>query len=93
MMFLVFALWAGIACIDNPDGQLAWWCSMIPFTSPVVMMVRLPYDVALWEVVLSIVVLYASAFGIAALAAKIYRKGILLYGKKFSLKDILTLLK
>lgn len=93
MMFLVFALWAGIACIDNPDGQLAWWCSVIPFTSPVVMMVRLPYDVALWEVVLSIVVLYASAFGIAALAAKIYRKGILLYGKKFSLKDILTLLK
>lgn len=93
MMFLVFALWAGLACIDNPDGQLAWWCSMIPFTSPIVMMVRLPYDVALWEVVLSVVILYASAFGIAILAAKIYRKGILLYGKKFAWKDIMTWLK
>ncbi len=88
MMFLVLALWAGIACIDNPDGSLAWWCSMIPFTSPIVMMVRLPYDVAPWEIVLSIIILFGSALGIAAIAAKIYRKGILLYGKKFSWKNI-----
>lgn len=88
MMFLVLALWVGLACMENPDGALAWWCSMIPFTSPVVMMVRLPYDVALWEITLSVVILFASALGIAILAGRIYRKGILLYGKKFSWKNI-----
>lgn len=88
MMFLVLALWVGLACMENPDGALAWWCSMIPFTSPVVMMVRLPYDVALWEITLSVIILFASALGIAILAGKIYRKGILLYGKKFSWKNI-----
>ncbi len=93
MMFLVLALWAGLACMDNPDGSLAWWCSMIPFTSPVVMMVRLPYDVPFWEITLSIAILFGSALGIAALAAKIYRKGILLYGKKFSWKNIMTWIK
>lgn len=93
MMFLVLALWAGIACIDNPDGTLAWWCSMIPFTSPVVMMVRLPYDVPFWEIALSIAILFGSALGIAAVAAKIYRKGILLYGKKFSWKNIMAWIK
>lgn len=93
MMFLVLALWAGIACMDNPDGGLAWWCSMIPFTSPVVMMVRLPYDVPLWEIALSIAILLGSALGIAFVAAKIYRKGILLYGKKFSWKNIAAWLK
>ena len=93
MMFLVLALWAGIACIDNPDGTLAWWCSMIPFTSPVVMMVRLPYDVPFWEIALSIAILFGSALGIAAVAAKIYRQGILLYGKKFSWKNIMAWIK
>lgn len=92
-MFLIFALWAGLACANNPNGQLAWWCSMIPFTSPVVMMVRLPYDVAFWEVSLSIAILFGSALGIATLAAKIYRKGILLYGKKFSWKNITMWIK
>lgn len=93
MMFLVLALWAGISCMDNPDGGLAWWCSMIPFTSPIVMMVRLPYDVALWEILLSLVILFGSALGIAAFAAKIYRKGILMYGKKFSWKNLKMWLK
>lgn len=93
MMIMVFALWAGIACMENPDGSLAFWCSMIPFTSPIVMMVRLPYDVPLWEISVSIVVLYATALGITALAARIYRTGILMYGKKVALKDILKWIK
>lgn len=93
MMIMVFALWAGMACMENPDGQLAFWCSMIPFTSPVVMMVRLPYDVPLWELALSIVVLFATAFGITAIAARIYRTGILMYGKKIAVKDIFRWMK
>jgi len=56
-------------------------------------MVRLPYDVALWEILLSLVILFGSALGIAAFAAKIYRKGILMYGKKFSWKNLKMWLK
>ena len=93
MMIMVFALWAGIACAETPDGNLAFWCSMIPFTSPVVMMVRLPYDVPVWEVAVSVALLYATAFGITVLAARIYRTGILMYGKKVSVKDIIKWIK
>jgi ABC-2 type transport system permease protein len=93
MMILVFALYAGIYSIDNPDGPLAWWCSMIPFTSPIVMMVRLPYDVPTWEVVLSLVLLFGTALGTVYLAGRIYRTGILMYGKKTSLSELMRWLK
>ena len=53
---------------------------MIPFTSPIVMMVRLPFDVPVWETMLSVVLLYAAAFGMIWIAGKIYRVGILMYG-------------
>jgi ABC-2 type transport system permease protein len=89
MIFVVFALYAGIYSIENPDGPLAFWCSLIPFTSPMVMMVRLPFEIPLWEKLLSILLLYITAFGIVWLSAKIYRIGILMYGKKPSLKEIL----
>jgi ABC-2 type transport system permease protein len=58
-----------------------------------VMMVRLPFDVPAWEMILSIVLLYGSAIGLTAVAAKIYRTGILLYGKKTSFKDLIKWLK
>lgn len=93
IMIMVFALWVGIACMENPDGNLAWWCSIIPFTSPIVMMVRLPYDVPVWEIVISVVILFATAVATTAMSAKIYRTGILLYGKKFSWKTMLKWLK
>jgi ABC-2 type transport system permease protein len=93
MVFMVFALYAGIYSMDNPDGPLAFWCSMIPFTSPVVMMVRLPYDVPLWELLVSVAVLFVTAMGITWLSAKIYRVGILMYGKKPSLKEMLKWVK
>ena len=93
MMIMVFALWAGIACAETPDGNLAFWCSMIPFTSPVVMMVRLPYNVPVWEIALSVALLYATAFGITVLAARIYRTGVLMYGKKVTIKDIIKWIK
>lgn len=60
---------------------------MIPFTSPIVMMVRLPFDVPVWETMLSVVILYVAAFGMIWIAGKIYRVGILMYGKKPSFKE------
>lgn len=88
MLVLVFALYAGIYSLDNPDGPLAFWCSLIPFTSPVVMMMRLPFDVPLWQPLLSIALLYATAIGVTWLSGRIYRVGILLYGKKPNLKEM-----
>ena len=79
--------------MESPDGSLAFWCSIIPFTSPIVMMVRLPYDVPFWELALSIILLFATALAITAIAARIYRTGILMYGKKVSFKDILKWIK
>ena len=74
--------------MENPDGALAFWMSMIPFTSPVIMMVRLPFGVENWELALSIGVLIASFIATTWFAARIYRTGILMYGKKASYKEL-----
>ena len=74
--------------MENPDGTLAFWMSIIPFTSPVIMMVRLPFGVANWELALSMVVLVLSFVLTTHLAGKIYRTGILMYGKKTSYKEL-----
>ena len=65
-----------------------FWFSMIPFTSPVVMMARIPYGIPLWEVILSLAILYASFTAMVWLAAKIYRVGIFMYGKKPTFKEL-----
>lgn len=88
MFFMIFALYAGMFSMENPDGPLAWWCSMIPFTAPITMMVRLPFDVPIWEIALSLGLLFATAFFVLWLAARIYRTGILMYGKKFEWKEL-----
>lgn len=93
VMVLIFAMYAGIYSVDNPDGPLAWWCSLIPFTSPIVMLVRLPYNVPVWEIAASLAILYATALGITYLAGRIYRTGILMYGKKYSAKEIIRWMK
>ena len=77
----------------HPDSPLAFWGSMIPFTSPVVMMARIPFGVPLSEIILSIVLLIATFVLLTWLAARIYRVGILMYGKKASLKEIIKWLK
>jgi len=82
MLPIIFAIYAGIFSAENPDGPLAFWCSLIPFTSPIVMMVRLPFDVPIWQITLSVGVLILSFIGTTWVAAKIYRTGILMYGKK-----------
>ena len=79
---MMFAMFAGLYAAQHPDTSFTWWCSMIPFTSPVVMLVRLPFDVAWWELLLSLLILLASFILTTYLAAKIYRVGILMYGKK-----------
>lgn len=87
-LLLVFAMYVAIASADNPDGPLAVWCSMIPLTSPVVMMVRLSFDAPMWQLILSLCILYGTALGLIWTAGKIYRVGILMYGKKPSLKEM-----
>ncbi len=85
---IILALMMMFVVIKDPDSPLAFWCSIIPFTSPVVMVARIPYDIPMWEIVLSLVVLYASFAGMVWVAAKIYRVGIFMYGKKPSLKEL-----
>ena len=92
-IIVLFALYAGIYSAENPDGPLAFWCSMIPFTSPMVMMVRIPFDVPIWQLGLSLGLLALTIVGTIWLSAKIYRVGILMYGKKPSLKEILKWIK
>ena len=87
-ILMLFAFYAGFYSINNPDGPLAFWCSLIPITSPIVMMVRLPFGVPMWEKLLSVVLLYGSFILTSIMAAKIYRVGILMYGKKPSLKEL-----
>ena len=74
--------------MENPDGMLAFWMSIIPFTSPVIMMVRLPFGVANWELALSAGILILSFITTTWLAGRIYRTGILMYGKKASYKEL-----
>ena len=92
-IIILFAFYAGFYSIQNPDGPLAFWCSLFPLTSPIVMMVRLPFGVPFWEKLLSIVLLFATFFAIAWFAAKIYRVGILMYGKKPTLKEMVKWMK
>ncbi|MBT4882061.1 MAG: ABC transporter permease [Flavobacteriales bacterium] len=74
--------------MENPDGTLAFWMSIIPFTSPVIMMVRLPFGVANWELALSVGILISSFILTTWFAGRIYRTGILMYGKKTSYKEL-----
>jgi ABC-2 type transport system permease protein len=88
MMPIILAIFAALFAVKNPDSAIAFWFSIIPFTSPVVMMARLPFDVPGWEIALSIAVLILSFIGTTWLAGKIYRTGILMYGKKTSWTEI-----
>ncbi len=92
-LIIVFAFLAGFYSVNNPDGPLAFWASLIPFSSPIVMMVRIPFGIPLWEKLLSIVLLYGTFILISILAAKIYRVGILMYGKKPSIKEMVKWVK
>lgn len=85
---MVFGMYAAMGSAGNTDGPLAFWSSMFPLTSPIVMMVRIPFGVPLWQEVLSLALLFGTAFAMIWLAGKIYRVGILMYGKKPSIKEM-----
>ncbi len=83
---LIFSFIALQTILENPDSALAFWCSIIPFTSPIVMMGRLPFDPPIWEIGLSMVLLIIGFIFTSWIAGRIYRVGILMHGQKVSYK-------
>ncbi|MCR5017632.1 MAG: ABC transporter permease [Bacteroidales bacterium] len=90
---LMIGFFVALYAFKAPDSQLVFWFSMIPFTSPIVMLARIPFGVATWELVLSIVLLIGTFVACAWASAKIYKVGILMYGKKSTFKDLWKWLK
>ncbi len=88
MMPIILAILVMMSAIKNPEGSTAFWFSIIPFTSPVVMMARIPFGVPAWQLALSMLLLVITFVGMVWAAGKIYRTGILMYGKKASWKEL-----
>lgn len=86
---IIIGIVFGMTAAADPTSTLSVWMSMIPFTSPMVMMARIPYDLPLWQIGVSLVILYASFFAMVWLAGKIYRVGIFMYGKKPTYKELI----
>ncbi len=87
---IILALILAMSVFNDPDSSLAFWGSIIPFTSPVVMMARIPFGIPTWEIILALVLLYLSVAGMAWVAGKIYRVGVFMHGKKPSFKELLS---
>lgn len=85
---LIFSILMAQFITTNPDGPVAFWLSIIPFTSPIIMMIRIPFGVPYFDLTLSVVLLILGFIGTTWLASKIYRTGILMYGKKISYKEL-----
>jgi ABC-2 type transport system permease protein len=86
---LIIGMFLMLHTFQYPDSSLSFWSSLIPFTSPMVMMARIPFGVPFWQVALSLALLLLTFIAMAFVAGKIYRTGILMYGKKPSLKELL----
>lgn len=93
MLPLVIAIYVGFSVIENPHGPIAIGFSLFPLTSPIVMLMRIPFGVPLWQILISMLLLIVTFIGIVWFAAKIYRIGILMYGKKPSYKELYKWLK
>ena len=87
-MPIILALILAMAVFNDPNSSLAFWGSVIPFTSPIVMMARIPFGIPTWQIIVALVLLYASVIGMAWVAGKIYRVGIFMHGKKPSYKEL-----
>ena len=85
---LMIAYFIILMAFQNPDSPVVVWGSIIPFTSPIVMLARIPYGVPMWQLILSIVLLFFTFLGCAWASAKIYKAGILMFGKKSTFKDL-----
>jgi len=90
---LILGIFVMMNVVQNPESSIAFWFSIIPFTSPIVMMVRIPFGVPYWELALSMGLLVITFIGSVWLAGKIYRTGILMYGKKVNYKELWKWLK
>lgn len=85
---LILGYFAAIGMLSHPDNPFGYWLSFIPFTSPIVMMVRIPFGVPAYELIISMILLVLGFIGTTWLASRIYRTGILMYGKKPSWKEL-----
>jgi ABC-2 type transport system permease protein len=90
---LIFSFVMAQAVVNDPSGAIARWLSIIPFTSPVIMMVRLPFGVPVWEMILSVIMLIGGFIFTTWLAGKIYRTGILMYGKRTTWSELFKWLR
>lgn len=90
---LMLAFFIALYAFNAPDSPIVFWGSMIPFTSPIVMLARIPFGVPAWELLLSILLLLATFVACAWMSAKIYKIGILMFGKKTTFKDLWKWLK
>ncbi len=94
IMPLMLSVYVGFfSVIHDPHGTIAVVFSMIPLTSPIVMLMRIPFGVPLWQIAISVTLLFGTFFGVVWFAAKIYRVGILMYGKKPTWKELYKWLK
>ena len=94
IMPLILGVYIGFFTVMNdPNGTVATVFSMIPLTSPIVMMMRIPFGVPMWQIILSMVILFSTFLGVVWFAAKIYRVGILMYGKKPTWRELAKWLK
>lgn len=89
MVPIILGLVMSMSVVSDPNSTLATILSMIPFTSPMTMMTRIPFGIPTWEIITSLVILYASFIGMVWIASKIYRVGIFMYGKKPSIKELI----
>ena len=90
---LLIGFFVAFYAFRSPESSLVWWFSMIPFTSPIVMLARIPFGVPTWEIALSVGLLVLTFLAVAWASAKIYKVGILMYGKKSTFKDLWKWLK
>jgi ABC-2 type transport system permease protein len=85
---IILGLFVAIGTMQNPESSISFWFSMIPLTSPIVMMARIPFEVPGWQIALSMGIMVITFLAFVWMAAKVYRTGILMYGKKSSWKEI-----
>jgi len=85
---IILGLFVAMGTMQNPESSISFWFSMIPLTSPIVMMARIPFGVPYWQIAVSMVIMLITFLAFVWMAAKVYRTGILMYGKKSSWKEI-----
>lgn len=93
MIPIILGLMVAMGTMQNPESSLSFWCSLIPLTSPIVMMARLPFGVPYWQIAVSMAIMLLTFILFVWMAAKVYRTGILMYGKKTSWKEMIKWLR